>query len=250
MKNRYRLFIFIALVSVVAVSFVLRFFLTCDDLLINLATEVIGIIVTVFIVELIINHNEKRRWKVVYKRLETHMYLFFNIYITGIRNALGIQLDLYPFMRNSNLKPSSTEEISRKYLKKFREEYEDKLYQALNEASEATWENFITTIIDLHNATISFQSMYNSIIDPDEINTVGLLNDSFHKLITLYKLCGDILRSNPVDTGVIKKNESIVLKEVLLKDFCERLVDVGKQFEAYINRHTKKDSDGKVQQHL
>ncbi len=65
-----------------------------DGLLINLTTEVIGIVVTVTYVDRIIHWHESERWRGTDMRISCRLKVYINAVISGVRTGLGFGPDI------------------------------------------------------------------------------------------------------------------------------------------------------------
>ena len=61
---------------------------------INLATEVIGIILTISYVNWVLQTHEKKKWKTTDERIANRLLILLNGIVSGIRSGLGISPDV------------------------------------------------------------------------------------------------------------------------------------------------------------
>ena len=82
------------LVLVAAGLLALHYRWDSDGLLINLTTEVLGIVVTVAYVDWIIRRHESNRWQGTNTRIAGRLKVYVNAVISGIRTGLGFGPDV------------------------------------------------------------------------------------------------------------------------------------------------------------
>ena len=86
--------LFLPLVSLFVISIFIHTQWKADGFFINLSTEVIGILVTVFYVDWIIQQYEKSKWQSADKKINERLIILLNGIITRIRTGLEIDFEL------------------------------------------------------------------------------------------------------------------------------------------------------------
>ena len=94
-KKSLLLRLLLPLTIVFTVSIGLHHQFNFDGFFLNLATELIGIIITVAYVEWIIRKHEQTKWGATKQKIKERFIVFLNGLISGIRSNLGYQSDIY-----------------------------------------------------------------------------------------------------------------------------------------------------------
>ncbi len=84
------------MIGAILICVCLNLFWSADGLFINLATELIGIVVTVFIVDRVISEHDDRKWRASRERTEMAIMRYANSLVTCVRSGLKIGIDVFP----------------------------------------------------------------------------------------------------------------------------------------------------------
>ncbi|MEA4895952.1 MAG: hypothetical protein VB064_11940 [Oscillospiraceae bacterium] len=93
MKRNQYIILFVILLALSGICILLDNYIKSDGLLINLATEFFGIILTIYFVDRIFKYYENENWKGVDLKIKRYIQTLFNKTITSIRLAFGLSLE-------------------------------------------------------------------------------------------------------------------------------------------------------------
>lgn len=93
MKRHLYIVLFAILIFFSSICIFISNYFSFDGLLVNLATEVLGIILTVYFVDRIIRNYENEKWRGVEIKLKKYIQVLVNAIISSIRLAFGFSLE-------------------------------------------------------------------------------------------------------------------------------------------------------------
>lgn len=104
----------VPLACVALLSGGLHMYRPADGFFLNLATEVVGILITVAYVDWILRHHEEERWSGTEARIATRLQQFASSTVTGIRVAFGFKTDVFD---HSVLEAGNPREMTREVMR-------------------------------------------------------------------------------------------------------------------------------------
>ncbi len=216
-----------------AAFIVIGIYMNDDGLFISLGTGIIGIIITIIYVDIIIAKHEKRKWKAVSELLQKEIYITSNVLVSSFRTAFKLSPDDF-FGFDSMYKMIDMDEraIAVNVLEAYKRKISDNIYGYIVEMDESSWKLLLTNLGNLHNACINFQSMYNSISSPKQIECImTVTTETFIILQHLklvpeyYSMSHDEFRYNHDDDKVNFKLHYQKKLGVLVNQLVERLYE-------------------------
>lgn len=209
--NRVKLVIPLVIVSILLI--VLNNYNDFDGLTLNLATEIIGIVVTIIYVDIMIQRHNSKKWELVNRELMNHMFRLSNVFISSLRSSFGISheeyLDLFSIMDGEM---DEEERVSKSVMNKYIDNIQPYQLDYLLKMNKKDWKNLIENWTNAHNSIINHQNMYNSISDANQIEISMTLMGMSFKVIGWYRTFYDVL---PVE--IEQSEEGLVTRDELIK---------------------------------
>lgn len=226
-KERLKLILPLAIVSVLAV--LLNSIWDYDGLLINLGTEIAGIVITVIYVEILFERYQERKWSKVTDKLNDEVLALSNIIVSSARTAVGI--DPQSFLEGDIFKLSKLEPIELAFLNQegYKKFIKPSLRGKVNGINSKDWNLFFQNLTNAHNLCINYQKMYNSISSPEQINTIMTIDKGINGLLTQYITWPDVISESVEDLKSKNDYRTIELRESILDFICRdlnELVDI------------------------
>lgn len=137
-----------------------------DGLFVNVATEVVGIIVTVAYVDWVLRRREVRLWRGTDARVASRLQTFAIALVSGIRAALGIS----PNVLNFDAVTGDDQVRLRSELVRVADDViTPSLTRLLNELDQAGWQRLARHLQFVWNGADRLQDLYSPRLDPTRI---------------------------------------------------------------------------------
>jgi hypothetical protein len=206
-----------------------------DGFFLNLATEIIGIIITITYVHWVLGHQEKQRWQSTDIRINDRLRILLNMIVSGIRNGLGFSPDI---LDESVLKSKSLMAIHNEIIRVAEHVISPVMYQRLQGLDSEGWETLTVHITNAVNSTLTFLNTFQVRMHPRQISLLLDLYEALSNSLTFYRIYPDL-------AGVPKDElpPTRTSPEVLLQSFYEettedlqRVLALTKQLSEYIDK--------------
>jgi hypothetical protein len=161
-----------------------------DGFFLNLTTELIGILITVFYVEWIIRRHENQRWLSTDERVIKRMRILLNSTITGLRSGLNFGVDVL----DEQVGYSLDEYAMHKDIMRVGEHIiKPAVLSRVRALDQAGWAKLAQQIQNSHNSVISFLNLFQNRLRPDQISDLLDLQEFLNNSLTCYSVFPDIL---------------------------------------------------------
>ena len=218
------------LIIVSFISIILHIFLNFDGLFINLATEIIGIIITIIYVDKILEKNKCEKWEVVNENLKKEIYKISNALISTLRSTFKLSVDdLVGYGELYNLNKKTELQMAQDIIDGYDKVIRPMLKKYLKNLNSKEWLNIINNYSNLYNACINYQSMYNSISDPKQISCIMNIMHKLSSVINQYKTFPDVIAVTDEKLLELYGEGKVELKEIMVHSISEdinKLVDI------------------------
>ena len=178
------------------------------DILGNLTTEIAGIIITLFFVDLILKWHEKKQWNPTKKRLHKRLITLANSTITCIRSGLAIPVDddVVRHLYNENM--SGVQDAS---LKQIEEVVLPVIRQKLDMLDKKGWANLATQIRYQHASLTTFLTHGDRWLSSEQIPILWDLEESLAQSIMFYEVFPETF-NNEIPTDLSPELRTLMLE--------------------------------------
>jgi hypothetical protein len=211
MGKKYFFLLALVLVLVASGCVALNHYWNTDGLLINLATEMIGIIITVFFVDRIINHREKVIWKKVEGKINNYTVVIINSTLSSIRGGLGFNgLEIFEYIGKpfETLPDLNTTDLFNFAFDKVEKEASKRIVNMRDE----DWNTLFTNFNNINDSIKRILDLYGSKISPDYFELLIELQDDFRYQRMIFLTWQDLLFSKKAEEKIEEFKESAYRK--------------------------------------
>jgi len=161
-----------------------------DGFFINLATEVIGILITVGYVDWILRRHEDQKWLSTDARISERLKVILNSTVTTIRVGLGVSHDIFDerVMRkaDSNLMHGEVIRVAEHVLIPM-------LPQRIRSLDQNGWKILARNLQLMNAATMEFINNFRARLSPTQMNLLLDLDESLRHALISYRTFPDVL---------------------------------------------------------
>lgn len=161
-----------------------------DSFFLNLATEVLGIILTVFLIDRILKDQNKEKWKNVDKRIGTQLKLLINMSISGIRSSLKLDPNLIEHYSNNSTQPN---EIHKAIVQIGTKEIKPNLLSLLSSLDSDQWFNLTLHLQTSNNSLNDFLNSFQTLVSPEQMEYLLDLQEALRHACTAYGVFPDVM---------------------------------------------------------
>lgn len=225
--------LFIPLVTLAVLSIILNTFVEFNGFFINLATELIGIILTVMYVDYIIKKREAEKWENVENKISQALSTLVNATISTVRTAFGYGIDIidYEVERAVLLNPTKNINLMHKELMRISKEIlEPTALERISILDQKGWMSFIKGLQYLYGSADKFLTVHGAKLTPKQYELLIEFQEALNKIIIPYTTFPDIIGvpddKLPKGTRTPADEMKSVLNESLAKDIRNLLSKV------------------------
>lgn len=201
------------LVFVVGAAVAAHRYLNADGFFLNLATEVVGILITLCYVEWMLDQHEKTRWKSTDERIASRLQVLLNATISGLRSGLGFG----PEILSQDIAATCDPYMVHKELVRVAEHVlAPEARSRVLALDRKGWSALAQHLRNAHNGIAAFLSAFQSRLTPDQISTLLDLQEALTSSLTSYTIFPDIM-GVPLEELPRAKTPPVVLQ----RDGCE-----------------------------
>lgn len=166
------------------------YWIKADGFFLNLATELIGILITICYVDWILREHEQQRWLSTDSRIANRLQILLNATISGLRRGLGFGTDVL----NEQTIYSLDEYAMHKDVMRVGEHIIKPSAQSRVKALDKIgWVKLAEQIQNSHNGVQSFLNAFQNRLTPNQISDLLYLQDALAKSLTSYTTFPDIM---------------------------------------------------------
>lgn len=160
-----------------------------DGFFVNLATEIIGIILTISYVNWVLETHEKRRWQTTNVRVMNRLLILLNGVISGIRNGLRIPPDI---VDESVFKTGDIKAINKEVVRTALEIIFPAIYPQIISLQEESWRKLAGNLRNSNHQVIAFLDMFQNRLSPDQISTLLDIQEKLERSLIFYETFPDL----------------------------------------------------------
>jgi hypothetical protein len=208
-----------------------------DGFFINLATELIGIIVTVLYVDFIIKKRETEKWNNVEKKVSHALRTLVNATISTIRTSFGYGIDIIDYKIEEAVMsdPKKFYLMEKELIRISKEILEPTALSKVNSFNRTTWSSFNNQLQYLYESDIKLLTVYGSKLTPIQYELLIEIQDELGSIMTQYSTWPDILGVPDEELPKGTRIPTIEWKESLnelIADDIRRLLNKVRELEA------------------
>ncbi len=201
------------LVLLFGVAVAIHIYWKADGFFLNLATEVVGILITLCYVEWMLEQHEKNRWKSTDERIASRLRVLLNATISGVRSGLGFG----PEILGQDIAATCDPYVVHKELVRVAEcVLAPGALSRVLALDRKGWSSLAQHLRNAHNGIAAFLSAFQSRLNPDQISTLLDLQEALTSSLTSYTIFPDLM-GVPVEELPRSQTPPLVLQ----RDGCE-----------------------------
>ena len=155
----------------------------------NLATEIIGILITIGYVDWILKQHEKQRWLSTDMRIVYRLKILLNATVSGIRHGLGLSPDILDerIIASGNLNAIHNEivRIADHVISPI-------VHQRVQALDPRGWKSLATHIANAHNGILVFLNAFQGRLSPDQVSNLLDLEEALSHSLMFYATFPDL----------------------------------------------------------
>lgn len=162
------------LVFVSGLTFLISIQWPTQGLFMNLATEVIGILITVLYVDWVLRYHEKQRWQSTDLIITNRLQILLNATISSIRSGLGFGPDIFG---EGLMTSKRRDEVHKELIRIAERVIYPSVYQRVCALDSKAWELLANQVANAHNGILTFFHTFQARMEPNQLSI--LLAGSF-----------------------------------------------------------------------
>ena len=213
MKNGLLMRLVLPLLLVSFASIIIHIRWQAGGFFLNLATEIIGILITLLYVDWIIRQRERKKWLGTDERISNRLRILLNSTVSGIRDGLGFDIDILDQRVLSTLNPVA---IHDEIMRVGKSVIAPIVHQRVSALDQRGWKSLTAHLVNAHNGALAFLTVFQTRLSPDQISDLLDLQEALEYSLTFYSIF-------PEMAGVPEDElpETRTPPEILQKSFYE-----------------------------
>ena len=212
MKIKPLFWVVIPLATVTVVSLLLHTYWQADGFFLNLATEFIGIVATVWYVDWIIRSHENESWKPLDARIADRLRATLNATVRSIGTPLGVTIDDLPIDHFS----TDVVAIHKQLISHASNELSPSCKARVLRVDAAGWKAFYSQIFHANETVHTFQSTFKDRLTPQQNSDLLDLEEHLASSMMAYTIFPDVM-GRPASELPKTKTPG----DVLQREWCE-----------------------------
>lgn len=208
-KTRVKIILPIAVIIVC--SLILNNYFDAEGLYINLATEMIGILITILYIDHVLSYNEMKKWKPVDKKIYEELRIYINNIITIFRISLNMKIDIFDYKEFGNISELNALELNKVMIKYLVNNIVPNVDVKIKDFNSKEWERLITELKEIQDKNNKIRSMYISRLNPDLLLCLIETHDLIQSITNIYATFPDIIAN---DEKSIHLNNTLEIEEI------------------------------------
>jgi len=178
------------LLSLFCVVIAVNVFWKADGFFLNLATELVGILITICYVDWILRRHEQQRWLPTDERIANRLRILLNATISGLRNGLGFGTDVLDKHVGASLDVYA---IHKDVMRVGEHVIAPAALSRVQALDQSEWAKLARHIQNSHNGVLTFLNIFQTRLTPDQISDLLDLQESLANSLTSYSVFPDIM---------------------------------------------------------
>ncbi len=154
-----------------------------SGLFLNLATEIIGIMITVFYVEWLIRDHERRKWQSTDLRIANRLRILLNATVSSMRSGLGFDPEI---LDERALALGDLKDIHNEIMRVAEKVLYPRVHERVHDLDQKGWKSLATHLANAQSATTRFFNAFRERLDPDQIANLLDLEEALADSLTFY----------------------------------------------------------------
>jgi hypothetical protein len=156
----------------------------------NLATELVGILITISYVDWILRHHEKLKWLPTDTRIANRLRILLNATISSIRSGLGFSDEVIDARVTATLNLVA---IHKDIIRVAEQIIAPEALTRIQALNQDAWKSLARQIQNAHNGVLTFINVFQSRLSPDQICNLLDLQESLSNSLTYYTVFPDLM---------------------------------------------------------
>jgi len=161
-----------------------------DGFFLNLATEVVGILITICYVDWILRQHDQQRWLQTDVRIANRLRILLNGIISGLRNGLGFSIDIPDALMGETFDEYA---VHKELMRVSEHSIAPSALSRVQALDQRGWDKLARNIQNSHNGVLTFLNVFQARLAPNQISNLLDLQESLAKSLTLYSIFPDIM---------------------------------------------------------
>lgn len=180
----------IPLLSLFGLAIAFHVLWEADGFFLNLATELVGILITICYVDWILRQHEQQRWLLTDERIANRLRILLNATISGLRDGLGFGTDVL----DEHVVATLDEYAIHKDVMRIGEHViAPTALHSVYALDQSGWAKLFRHIQNSHNGVLMFLNAFQTRLTPDQISNLLDLQESLANSLTYYCIFPDIM---------------------------------------------------------
>jgi hypothetical protein len=170
-------------VGVFALALVIHTLWEADGFFLHLATEIVGILITICYVDWILREHEQEKWRATDTRIANRLRILLNVIVSSIRHGLGYG----PEILNERVMASLDLITTHKEVIRVGEHViAPSVHHRIRSLDADGWKSLARQIEHAYNGTLVFLSTFQSRLSPEQISHLLDIQESLSNSLVSY----------------------------------------------------------------
>lgn len=194
MPHRLLIVTYVLLTLLIALTAALHRFINWDGFFLNLSTELLGILVTVAIVDQLLRRHEAARWQPTDERVRNRLEVFVNVLVSELRSSLGFGLDV---LDERIMRTNDPRAMHRELLRVATHVLEPAVHQRLEGLGPEQWKRFASSVQRIGQHAGHLLPTFQHRLSPERQELLLDIEDAAHRALTFYTTFPDLAGVSP-----------------------------------------------------
>lgn len=178
------------LIVVFSIAIAIHLNWKADGFFLNLATELLGILITICYVEWILRRRESQKWRPADNRIENRLRILLNSIISSIRDGLGYG----PEILNENVMRSlEFIKCHKEVIRVGEHVIAPTIHQRIRLLDTDGWKSLARQVVHAHNGTIVFLTAFQNRLSPEQISHLLDIEEGFSSSLIPYSTFPELM---------------------------------------------------------
>lgn len=161
-----------------------------DGFFLNLATELIGILITICYVDWILSQHEQQRWASTDERIANRLRVLLNGTVSGLRSGLGFGIEVLDQRVWATLDAYA---MHKDVMRVGEHVIAPAALSRIQGLDQKGWVSLARYIQDAHNGVLTFLNAFQARLSPDQISDILDLQEALATSLSYYSTFPDIM---------------------------------------------------------
>lgn len=192
----------IPLSGLFAVAIGIHWLWDADGFFLNLATELVGILITIWYIDWVLRQHERHKWKPTDTRIAKRLRIPLNAVVSSIRRGLGYEPEI---LNERVLESGNFIGCHKEIIRVGEHVIAPGIHQRIRSLDAIGWKSLAQQIGHIRNETLMFLTAFQNRLSPEQISHLLDVEEGLSNSLTFYSTFPELMG---VPVGQLPKTKS------------------------------------------